>query len=228
MMLLREPPPTQVDLHFRILGFPVRIHPFFWLVTLFMGMRGQSTPPAQMLIWIVAVFFSILVHELGHALVQRFYGGRPWITLYGFGGMASCEDCERSTHSQIFISLAGPAAGFLLAIAVWLVAKFLPRTLESANIVELFNNLLYINIIWGCLNLLPIYPLDGGQVSRELCQWIHPRQGIIWSLQLSMIAAGLIVIVVILSLHAILLALFFGYLAYSSYKTLQAYQQSRW
>ena len=64
------------------------------------------------------MFVSILVHELGHAFVQRYFGGRPWITLYGFGGLASCNDCDRSPRSQIIISLAGPLAGFLFAVVV--------------------------------------------------------------------------------------------------------------
>ena len=87
-MLLGEPPPTQGDLHFRILGFPVRVHPFFWVSTLLLGMGGGEADPVETLIWIGVVFISILVHELGHAVMQRRYGGRPWVTLYGLGGLA--------------------------------------------------------------------------------------------------------------------------------------------
>ena len=54
----------------------------------------------------------------GTPLMQRTYGGRPWITLYGFGGLASCNDCDRRPRSQILISLAGPCAGFFLAAFV--------------------------------------------------------------------------------------------------------------
>jgi stage IV sporulation protein FB len=225
-MLLREPPPTQADLHFRVFGFPIRVHPFFWLVTLLMGMGGGSTPPVEMLIWVVAVFVSILVHELGHALVQRHFGGRPWITLYGFGGMAACDDCERSTRSQILISLAGPAAGFLLAIASIVVLNSMGRPDKSYDLFSLLFYLKWINVVWGGLNLLPIYPLDGGQVSRELCQMIHPRRGIIWSLKLSMLTAGLMIVVAI-RFGEFFPALFFGYLAYSSFQTLEAYRHSR-
>ena len=81
----------------------------------------QSGDAASVLTWIVAVFLSILVHELGHALVMRAYGFRPWITLYGLGGLASYDQGHafRSKGSgplgQILICLAGPAAGFLLA-----------------------------------------------------------------------------------------------------------------
>ncbi|NOZ40262.1 MAG: hypothetical protein GXP24_08560 [Planctomycetes bacterium] len=85
--MLAEPPPTQADVHFRVLGIPVRVHPFFWIITLIIGMRGDSAPPAEVLSWIVAVFVSILIHELGHALVQRRFGGQPRIVLHGMGGL---------------------------------------------------------------------------------------------------------------------------------------------
>ena len=60
---------------------------------------------------------------MGHAFLQRYYGGHPWITLYSFGGLASCNDCDRSPRSQILISLAGPVAGFLLAGLVIVVLR---------------------------------------------------------------------------------------------------------
>ena len=114
-MLLTEPPLSQGDLHLRLFGIPVRVHPLFWVVTVIMGLRGgdeKGTPPAQLLIWVAIVFVSILVHELGHAFLQRRFGGRPWITLHGFGGLASCDDDDSSPRSQILIALAGPVAGF--------------------------------------------------------------------------------------------------------------------
>ena len=123
-MLLGEPPPTQADLHFRVFGIPVRVHPLFWIVTLFLGLAAARRPiRCETLIWVAVVFVSILVHELGHALMQRYFGGHPWITLYGFGGLASCNDCDRSPRSQILISLAGPVAGFLLAASSSLVVS---------------------------------------------------------------------------------------------------------
>src|SRR5687768_2889887 len=125
-MFLVEPPPTQADLHFRLFGIPVRVHPFFWLVTLLLSMSGQGTKldPVDALIWVAVVFISILIHELGHAFLQRRYGGHPRITLYSLGGLASCDDCDRSPSRQILISLAGPVAGFLFAAVLLLATYF--------------------------------------------------------------------------------------------------------
>ncbi|MEO2046375.1 MAG: site-2 protease family protein [Pirellulales bacterium] len=260
-MLLREPSPTQADLHFKLFGFPVRIHPYFWLIAVLLGLRGSSTPPAQLMTWIATLLVSILVHELGHAFMQRHFGGRPWITLYAMGGLAACDDCDRSTRSQVLISLAGPVAGFLLALIVVMganltghlvgfIAPWIKPSLEmlgmekvvllatsmgtiywfpfeSNNMNHLISGLLQVNILWGCVNLLPIYPLDGGHVARELCQFWKPRQGIILSLQISMFCAAGMAILGFLS-SGLFIALFFGYFAYMSYRTLQAYQTSAW
>jgi stage IV sporulation protein FB len=258
-MLLGEPPPTQGDLHFRVFGFPVRVHPFFWVSTLLLGMGGGEADPVETLIWIGVVFVSILVHELGHAFMQRHYGGRPWVTLYGLGGLASCNDCDRSPRAQIIISLAGPVAGFLLALLVILLVRlaghyvavivasnavslterlswkwirpfvffdveFLPFASRPLNVVVW--DLLQVNILWGLINLLPVYPLDGGRIARELFTLGNPRQGIVQSLQLSTGVAVLIAVYAV-TRRDWYLCLMFGLLAYGSYQALQAYR-SNW
>src|SRR5262245_61282247 len=117
-MLLGEPPPTQADLHFRLFGIPVRIQPFFWVSSLLLGMGAGPADLPRTFVLVVFLFISILVHERGHATMQSVFGGHPRITLYGFGGLASCNDCDRTPWRQILISLAGPFAGFLLAAFV--------------------------------------------------------------------------------------------------------------
>ena len=117
-----EPAPTQGDIHFRLLGVPIRIHPFFWLVAVILG--ANSGGAIEVLIWVAAVLVSILIHELGHALVIKAFGFRPWIVLYGMGGLTIHDPAENynsranSTLGQISISLAGPLAGFILAAAL--------------------------------------------------------------------------------------------------------------
>jgi stage IV sporulation protein FB len=256
-MLFAEPAPSQGDLHFRLFGFPVRIHPFFWLVTVLFGAAGD-TRPWELLVWIAVVLVSILVHELGHAVLQRQFGGRPRIVIHGMGGLAICDDCDPSPMRQILISLAGPAAGFLLALVivlgVWtsgrnlilslfgLVWQFGPNgvrwaisdrfTTFAAILSEpfgsmvanrLIHDLLLVNVLWGLVNLLPIYPLDGGRVARELLTLRNPRQGIIYSLQLSIgVAAGMALYAI--TQQSLFTCVLFGMLAYSSYQALETYR----
>jgi len=257
-MLIGEPPPTQADLHFRVLGFPIRVHPFFWIVTLFLGIGTgrQDADPVDILIWVAVVFVSILVHELGHALMQRSYGGHAWITLYSFGGLASCDDCDPSPRSQIIISFAGPFAGFLFALVIVLGIQFTGHDFGFGNLQQVFEGnptkailpiriiancfvyfepytsavldvtiakLLYVNIVWGLVNLLPIYPLDGGRISRELFTLNNPRLGIAQSLLLSVVvAAGLAGYLALQQSYYT--CLMFGYFAYANFQTLKMYR----
>jgi len=245
-VLLGEPPRTAYDLNFRIMSIPVRVHPMFWLVALLMGARG-SNDAKQLMIWIGVVLVSILVHELGHAIAMQCYGWRPWITLYGMGGLASYDAGftsqagsygrkGNSTTAQIVISAAGPAAGFLLAAIVisilyasgyWIPFFFnlkigTGEPLRDPLLWTLAFDLLYVNIFWGLVNLMPIYPLDGGQISRELFLHSNSRDGLRQSIILSMFAA-IGIAVYALSVDRTFLAFMFGYLAYSNYQMMRPY-----
>jgi Zn-dependent protease len=248
-MLLAEPPPSSGDIHFSLLGIPVRIHPMFWLVTLMFGLNQDNL--SIVLIWIVAVFIGILWHEMGHALVIRWFGYLPWITLHGMGGLASYDPTRhRRNHGltsteDILISFAGPGAGFLLAallVVILFAAKqgdhllFLPPFyipvvvgLDNFRLQVLLNFLFYICGFWGLLNLLPIYPLDGGQIARELFLRFNLRDGIRQSLMLSLVTALSIGIYGATKYHSGFFLIFFAYLAYENYQALQAYSgRGRW
>jgi Zn-dependent protease len=76
--------------------------------------------------------------------------------------------------------------------------------------------------------LLPVYPLDGGRVAREVCTLADPRRGIVVSLRISMFVGALMAVVAGLMWNSLYTAILFGYLAYSSYRTLDAYQRNVW
>ena len=220
-MFAAEPAPTQFDLHFRIAGYPVRVHPLFWLMTIMLGARDGD--PMMLLIWVGVVFVSILVHELGHALTMRYCGQDARIVLYLMGGLAIPESAvwrggygrrARGPRPQILISAAGPGAGFLLAglvvatvfsvggnVHFFLAYGFLPIPIvilpEAANEywLECASSLLWVNIFWGLMNLLPVNPLDGGQIAREMLNASDPWQGVSKSLWLSVIVGAVVAVV---------------------------------
>ncbi len=244
-MLLGEPPRTQGDLNFRLLGIPVRVHPLFWFVALLLGMNVGDF--RGLLIWIAALFLAILTHEFGHALAMRYYGLQPWITLYGMGGLASYNQSQGygsrrlGSGGEVFISAAGPGAGFLLGaiiiavvVALGYPVEFMQggrfgiwiRMEQQIGPLELhifIQYVLFISIIWGAVNLLPVYPLDGGQIARELLLRMNPQDGIRQSLILSIFTATGLAILAFAKWGDLFVALLFGYLAYTSYATLLAY-----
>ena len=243
-MLLGEPPRTQADLNFSLFGIPVRVHPFFWLVGAILGSRSDNA--SELISWIVALFVAILFHELGHALVMRAYGFYPSITLYGLGGLASYnqpggyQSRGFGALGQILISLAGPGAGFLLAALMVAGIKIsghqiefqlggpLGRMIHLGHIGSpVFRGFLlqmfFINIVWGIVNLLPVYPLDGGQVAREVFLKLNLYDGIRQSLRLSMITAVALAAFGLLQWKSPFMALLFGFLAYDNYKQLQSH-----
>ncbi len=246
-VLLGEPPRTQYDVHLQLFGFPVRIHPMFWLVALIFGLHGRETKVPELLIWVASISVSILIHELGHALTIRHFGWSSRIILYGMGGLATLENAnpyassynaQDTPKNKILISLAGPGAGFLLAgiIIACLYAAPIPfgwmddsrfgkypdlSGIPNHNLAYLVRSLLFINIFWGLMNLLPVYPLDGGQVARELfaMKGGHggARAGIEKSLILSTCTGAVVAVLGLLHFgfrDGLLIALLFGYLGY--------------
>ena len=239
-VLLSEPPPTQGDLNFSVLGIPVRVHPMFWAISGLLGLSGTGGKLGPILIWVGVCFVSILIHELGHALTARAHGWQPHITLYGMGGLASYQPTYHSPRSQILITAAGPGAGFAFALVIlatiaatghvvdfdWQRGGLLPiefEPFESDRINMLVYYLLFINIFWGLVNLLPVYPLDGGQISREVLGLVNPSDSLRQSLWLSVVTGIVVAILAWTKMHDIYITLFFGYLAYSSYTMLESY-----
>lgn len=238
--MLLEPAPTQYDLHFRLAGFPVRVHPAFFLITFLLGLDFNNPDPIPALLWIVAAFVSILIHELGHALAYRRYGIDSGIVLYSFGGLAiprSYGARALSTGQRVFVSFAGPGAGFLFAGLIfgglWAagygwprlrMGGFLPQLVPSGpggRLGELISYLAFVNVWWGLMNLLPVFPLDGGQISRALFTHRNPYDGLRQSLTLSIVVGALVAVYGVLS-RQLFLALLFGSLAFQSYLLLQS------
>ncbi len=244
-MIFTDQPPTQFDLRFSLLGIPVRVHPLFWLVALLMG---RSEPSKFLVMWIGVMFVSILIHEMGHALAIRRFGWQPNILLYAFGGLAIYRPSRREPIPEMLISLAGPAAGFVFAGAVVALCKvtghpiqffvglpygiaWIPPMFERVELSVLVHMLLWVNVWWGLVNLLPVFPLDGGQFTRELLMYFRSPDALINSLRISIITAAAVAIYTGLQaarVHPVdignfYITIMFGYLAYSSYNMLQSF-----
>jgi stage IV sporulation protein FB len=136
--------------------------------------------------------------------------------------------------------LAGPGIQLLLLAGLIGLLWFLPRDQGidtwGPYAQRAFDDLLQINLIWPLLNLLPIFPLDGGQVSREVCQGISPQRGAAFALGLSMVLAGGIAVHALLGPRSPLpirifsgqyTALLFALLAVTSFQAMQMENERR-
>jgi len=166
---------------FTVAGIPVTIHPAFFAVILVLGLVYLATP-VYLFTWVAIATVSILLHEFGHAIAFRIFGLRPSVSLVGFGGLTSAEGPDGSTDDftpvrHIIVSLAGPlSALILLGLPALLIAEangFDPwtslgmrRSLDPAEII--LGQIVYINVGWSLLNLLPVLPLDGGRAMAAL------------------------------------------------------------
>ena len=156
--------------HFKIAGIPVRVEPVFFIISGLFGLRYLDIGLDVVAIWMVASFISILVHELGHGLTLKVFGQPSVIVLHGFGGVTiSQRRAARSTTRSVIVSLAGSITALLL---LWLPMR---QLLRSDGIVEQPEILIWLvyflafqNLWWSIANLLPIRPLDGGNVTAEL------------------------------------------------------------
>jgi len=172
----------------KVLGIPTKIDPSFWLLSLFIAAtRGFNLP--LILEWMVVVFISVLFHELGHALIGRRFGLSPQITLYSMGGLTSwSEFIEISPAKDLAISLAGPAAGFLLGGICFVAGPAVLTAVPSELLTVAYHDLIWVNIGWGVFNLLPIIPLDGGHVLVTLERWLTRKRDPIISPVISLLA----------------------------------------
>lgn len=251
MFLFQVPPPTRFDLRFSVAGIPVRVHPLFWLIALLFGSGSNSL--LGILTWVAAIFVSILVHELGHAFAFRRFGQDSQIILHFAGGLtvpeavswgASYARVALTSNQQIAVSLAGPFAGFLLAALVLAISATLGGTVVPTFLLgfipipfvllppawgilgALFIALIWVNIFWGIINLMPVYPLDGGNVTRYALIQRDPWGGLRTSLWISVAAGAALAVAGLLFLQSIYMALLFGLLAFQSYQMLQS--AGRW
>jgi stage IV sporulation protein FB len=211
-------------MQFTLFGFPVRIDPSFWFMAIILG--GAMVDAHRAMVWVVVVLVSILVHEMGHALAARQYGFRPSILLYSMGGMTSWQMThEISEWKRILVSAAGPAAGFVLGTAVILVKD--PLLVDASGIVQLaVRDLIWVNIGWGLLNLLPIMPLDGGNIMNSVAVMLRGKKDSRIPLYVS-ISVSSVLCVLAVQRGMIWGGILTGWMAFSNFRSLQTLSKIR-
>ena len=164
---------------FRIRGIRLAAHWTFLLLLALVAWEGWLvSPDARMLgvfwslLYVIVIFTCVVLHELGHSFVARAFGiGVPRILLLPIGGMAEFDSIPRRPKQEIAIALAGPAVNFaIILVLMMFVSVPTPSQLTGYDPepATVWQYLLVINLVMGCFNLLPVFPMDGGRVLRAV------------------------------------------------------------
>lgn len=204
---------------FRVLNFPVRVHFSFFLIALLLGFSLGNV--ILLALWVVIVFVSVLLHELGHAVVAEYYGRAPHIELYSMGGLTISNRYSLLSYpKEILISFAGPLAGFLLGGLIFALVRII-GPISNAYIRFILAQLIWVNIGWGIANLIPILPLDGGHIMRNLYHWLKNPYDERTPILISIVFGVLAAVAALVFLRSIYLALLVGWLTFNNYRALR-------
>lgn len=225
-MFFSTDPNQQGTFRFKLFGFPISIHWSFLILPILWG--SQSGPDAidqtrSVLIYIIVFFISILGHELGHALAYRSFGGSAQIMIHAMGGMAVSHG-SFNRKQKIIITAAGPLFGLAMGIICLLLPMFLDLGSMSKYLIKFLNLMIFLNIFWSFFNLLPIIPLDGGQLLGHI---MHEKKPVLRG-QIGGITAGLAALFLFLILGSIFGAILLGYLAYQNFKAADRARRGYW
>ena len=181
-------------IRFTLFGVPVSIHPTLWLTLAFLGRAFAVTSVVELicvLLFIIAAFAILLAHEMGHALVGRLLGGgQPSVYLAWLGGDCTNETARLTRLQGVVMTLAGPlcslGVGLLAYVGLCLyvgnfslgsaMAFYFAVGYMPADVLTVFPPLamffffytIEVSCWWTLLNMLPIFPLDGGQIMQGL------------------------------------------------------------
>lgn len=162
----------------RLLGIDVYLHFTFLLLLAFLGFlywRATQDIEAALrgVVFIMALFACVVLHELGHALMARRFGIKTRdITLLPIGGIARLEKMPEKPLQEFWVALAGPAVNVVIAavLFVWLALTdgFVPAEEITLTGGSFWQRLMVVNVFLVAFNLLPAFPMDGGRVLRAL------------------------------------------------------------
>lgn len=152
---------VEIRLHWTFLAL------LFLVLWLYSG-AGRRAVAADLL-WIAAIFGSVLVHELAHCVVARRRGAVvDDILLTPLGGLSQLHEMPEAPGDELAIAIVGPLTNFVLAVGLTVGGLVTGARLWAPTLFagSWFARLLWMNVLLGAFNLLPALPMDGGRVLR--------------------------------------------------------------
>ncbi len=175
-------------IRFRVFGFPVRIHLSFLLIlALLLGSRLSSVSVA---LWGVSILASVMLHELGHAAAVRRFGGQvESISIYALGGATMWREGDSAFPGwkQFLVAAAGSGVGLFAGLGLYMFVRLggmgeagrllvsLPWRIDlraadyyGEYLVFMVGSFIWVSVVWGLVNWLPIGGLDGSKMLRAV------------------------------------------------------------
>ncbi len=201
---------------FSLFRIPITIQPFFWLTMgifgfLFMGGQTGSQAILGVALFIIAGGLSVLVHELGHALMIKKYKLPTEIVLTTMGGYATYPPGILNRKQDFFVTLAGPSIQLILGIIALSLLRYLPNT----SILIFFQALAYVSIFWAIFNCVPVFPLDGGKMLAAILGPAREKTVYLVGMITSII---LIIVFVVIFPGSLFIPIFFGLFAFENWQ----------
>ncbi|MGB6223445.1 site-2 protease family protein [Haloferula sp.] len=208
---------------FSLFGIPIEIQPWFWISLILIGALSVSEGATSdglivLSLFVLAGFISILVHELGHALVGRSFGAPTAITLQAFGGYAAFPPGSFNRKQNFLMTAAGPFFQIVLGLIALAISMFAPLPATLISVFVTF--IIWISFFWAILNLIPVLPLDGGRLMETV---LGPKR-IKLTLTISMIVAIGAAILMFTRTGSFIFPIFLGMMAYQNWQALQQHR----
>ena len=208
-------------LEFTLFKIPVRVEPVFWITIGLIGFLSYQKAGDQMFLlialFIIAGFLSILIHELGHALMVKKYNRPTQIVLSSFGGYATHPAGSLDRKQSFLMTLAGPLLQAIVGVATLFITPHLG--FEGTLMLDFLITFSWISIIWAIFNCLPVLPMAGG---RMLEAALGPRR-IKLTLTISLISA-IALCILGFYLHFMFAGIFMAMFAFQNYQALEKFK----
>lgn len=190
-------------LKFKLMGVPITIGVDFVVTMVILGLLFDA--PEMLPAWLAIATGSVLLHELGHAAMFDYFGVKPAIWLHGGGGATVGLAVPPRQH--VVVAAAGPAMGLIVGGLVGVTVLAAPRLGTNPIVADL----LWVNLGWSLLNLLPFPGLDGDAIVNELTTIVlgRPAETVGRGVGMVVIAAVLVALVLLgLYYWALLIVIF--------------------
>lgn len=159
-----------------IAGIGVYMHATFLLLVIWLAVghiRAGDSLGATILgiVFVLAIFGCVILHELGHALAARRFGVKTRdIILLPIGGVARLERIPEEPRQELWVAIAGPAVNVVIALGIflWLALTAAFSSYEDLGFTQgpFLQRLMVVNLLLVIFNLIPAFPMDGGRVLR--------------------------------------------------------------